>query len=88
MSVSLKDFSARTLQEFQPDIFLKDGDGLSAYRVNAGMIALPGHTDGSIGVDVEKKSLCLCFRTGQIQSGIDWNGNISLAVLLAVLRLG
>lgn len=57
LSVSLKDFSARTLQEFQPDIFLKDGDSLSAYGVNASIIALPGHTDGSIGIDVENKGL-------------------------------
>lgn len=57
LSVSLKDFSAHTLQEFQPDIFLKDGDSLSAYGVNASIIALPGHTDGSIGIDVENKGL-------------------------------
>ena len=42
----------RTLQEFKPDIFLKDGDSLSGYGVNASIIALPGHTDGSIGIDV------------------------------------
>jgi len=43
--------SVRTLQEFKPDIFLKDGDSLSGYGVNASIIALPGHTDGSIGID-------------------------------------
>lgn len=57
LSVSLKDFSVRTLQEFKPDILLKDGDSLSGYGVNAGIIALPGHTDGSIGIDVENKGL-------------------------------
>lgn len=57
LSVSLKDFSVRTLQEFKPDIFLKDGDCLSGYGVNASIIALPGHTDGSIGIDVENKGL-------------------------------
>ncbi len=57
LSASLKDFSVRTLQEFKPDIFLKDGDGLSDYGVNASIIALPGHTDGSIGIDVENKGL-------------------------------
>ena len=55
LSVSLKDFSVRTLEEFKSDIFLKDGDSLSGYGVNAGIIALPGHTDGSIGIDVENK---------------------------------
>ncbi len=38
-------------------IFLKDGDSLSDYGVNASIIALPGHTDGSIGIDVENKGL-------------------------------
>ena len=57
LSASLKDFSVRTLQEFKPDIFLKDGDSLSDYGVNASIIALPGHTDGSIGIDVENKGL-------------------------------
>lgn len=57
LSVSLKDFSVRTLQEFKPDIFLKDGDSLAGYGVNASIIALPGHTDGSIGIDVENKGL-------------------------------
>ena len=55
--VSLKDFSVRTLKEFKPDIFLKDGDSLSEYGVDASIIALPGHTDGSIGIDVDKKGL-------------------------------
>lgn len=40
LSVSLKDFSARTLEEFKPDILLKDGDSLSGYGVNADIIAL------------------------------------------------
>ena len=57
LAASLKNFSVRTLQEFKPDIFLKDGDSLSDYGVNANIIALPGHTDGSIGVDVDHKGL-------------------------------
>ncbi len=55
--LSLKDFSVRTLQEFEPDIFLEDGDSLSDYGVDASIISLPGHTDGSIGIDVENKGL-------------------------------
>ena len=54
---SLKDFSVCTLEEFKPDIFLEDGDSLSEYGVDASIIALPGHTDGSIGIDVENKGL-------------------------------
>lgn len=57
LSVSLKDFSVRSLEKFKPDILLKDGDSLSGYGVNASIIALPGHTDGSIGIDVENKGL-------------------------------
>lgn len=39
----------------KPDnlIFIKDGDDLSAYGFDAKIIGLPGHTKGSIGVDVE-----------------------------------
>lgn len=43
----------------KPDnlIFIKDGDDLSAYGFDAKIIGLPGHTKGSIGVDVEGKYL-------------------------------
>lgn len=57
LSASLKDFSARTMQEFKPDILLKDGDSLINYEINANIIALPGHTNGSIGIDVDNTNL-------------------------------
>lgn len=57
LSVSLKDFSARTMEEFKPDIFLNDGDSLCDYGINANIIGLPGHTDGSIGLDVDNAYL-------------------------------
>ena len=43
----------------KPDnlIFIKDGDNLSAYGFDAKIIGLPGHTKGSVGVDVEGKYL-------------------------------
>ena len=43
----------------KPDnlIFIKDGDDLSAYGFDAKIIGLPGHTKGSVGVDVEGKYL-------------------------------
>ena len=43
----------------KPDnlIFVKDGDDLSSYGINAKVIELPGHTTGSIGLDVEEKHL-------------------------------
>lgn len=57
LSESLKDFSARTMEAFKPDIFLRDGDRLGDYGINAKIIALPGHTDGSIGLDVDNTDL-------------------------------
>ncbi len=38
-------------------IYLKEGDSLNQYGINAKIIELPGHTNGSIGVDVEEKHL-------------------------------
>lgn len=57
LSASLRDFSARTLREFKPDVLLNDGDSLAAYGISANILALPGHTDGSIGIDVDQKHL-------------------------------
>ena len=43
----------------RPDhlIYVRDGDDLGAYGIDAKVIELPGHTLGSIGVDVEGKHL-------------------------------
>ena len=38
-------------------IYVKEGDDISTYGLNAKIIELPGHTLGSIGVDVEEKHL-------------------------------
>ncbi len=38
-------------------IYIDDGDDLSEYGIDAEIICLPGHTKGSVGVDVENKSL-------------------------------
>lgn len=57
LSVSLKEFSARPLPEFKPDILLKGGDSLSDYGFDARIVSLSGHTEGSIGIDVENRDL-------------------------------
>ena len=57
LSVSLKDFSRRAMQGFMPKVLLNDGDNLADYGINAKVISLPGHTDGSIGIDVDDKFL-------------------------------
>lgn len=59
LSVSLKNFSTRTIPKFKPDVLLNDGDSLSDYGIDAQIISLPGHTNGSIGIDVDKKYLLI-----------------------------
>lgn len=53
LSVSLNSFEKDSLEEFEPTIYLKNGDNLSDYGVNAKVVELPGHTKGSIGIEVE-----------------------------------
>ena len=38
-------------------IYIKNGDDLSSYGIDAKIIGLPGHTNGSVGVDVEGTDL-------------------------------
>lgn len=57
LSASLRAFSVRAMPEFTPDILLKDGDSLTNYGISADIIPLPGHTDGSIGLDVDHAHL-------------------------------
>lgn len=39
-----------TYSIFKPDVLLADGQDLSEYGVKASVVALPGHTKGSVGV--------------------------------------
>lgn len=57
LSATNKDFSKKKMRAFTPSVFLKDGDDLTGYGINAKIIGLPGHTKGSIGIDVEGKEL-------------------------------
>lgn len=57
LAASLKEFAARPVPAFKPDVLLQDGDSLADYGVDAQIVALPGHTNGSIGVDVERRHL-------------------------------
>ncbi|SEW20910.1 Glyoxylase, beta-lactamase superfamily II [Ruminococcaceae bacterium KH2T8] len=49
----------RTIKVERPSnlIFVKDGDSLRDYGIDAKIVELPGHTTGSIGVDVEERDL-------------------------------
>ena len=56
------DASLKVLRETKVEkpgniITVEEGDDLSSYGINAKIIELPGHTKGSIGVDVEGKHL-------------------------------
>lgn len=53
LSVSLSSFEKDSLDVFQPTVYLKNGDDLSGYGVDAKIVELPGHTKGSIGIEVE-----------------------------------
>ena len=50
---SLKGLTNDKVQDFSNKIFIEEGDTLSDYGVDATVVALPGHTYGSIGLDVE-----------------------------------
>ena len=52
LSLSEKSFRYDSIPQFTANIFLKDGDLLDAYGLNAKIVALPGHTNGSIGIDL------------------------------------
>lgn len=49
--------SKRKMREFAPFVLLKDGDDLNGYGIKAKVIGLPGHTKGSIGVDIDEKAV-------------------------------
>ncbi|MCI8454901.1 MAG: hypothetical protein HFE84_09860 [Lachnospiraceae bacterium] len=57
LSASCKEFVVRPMPEFNPNIWLHNDDSLSDYGIHARIISLPGHMDGSIGIDVDKKYL-------------------------------
>lgn len=57
LSASLKSFKTDYIPAFTPAVFLEDGDSLSSYGIQASVVGLPGHTDGSIGLDIAGKDL-------------------------------
>ena len=57
LGLSLKVLKNTIVRRPQNLIFVKEGDSLSEYGIDAKIIELPGHTKGSIGVDVEQKDL-------------------------------
>ena len=57
LGLSRKGFRDTLLPPFHPDLFLEDGDDLSPFGVQAQVVALPGHTAGSIGLKTEDGAL-------------------------------
>ena len=57
LGLSLKVLRNTRVERPEHLIYVKDGDDLATYGFDAKVIELPGHTLGSIGVDVEGKYL-------------------------------
>ena len=57
LGLSLKVLRNTRVEKPEQLIYIRDGDDLSPYGIEAKVIELPGHTLGSIGVDVEGKHL-------------------------------
>lgn len=57
LSVSLSCFEKDILEAFEPTVYLKVGDDLRGYGIDAKIVELPGHTDGSIGLEIDGDKL-------------------------------
>lgn len=57
LNESLKSFGTEKIPPFTPDILLDEGSTLDEYGISARILHLPGHTDGSIAVDVAEEHL-------------------------------
>ena len=57
LTVSEKGAFKEKIPEFVPTVFLSEGDMLDPYGISAEILSVPGHTDGSIAIDVSEKYL-------------------------------
>lgn len=57
MGLSRKVLENTKVEKPEKLIYVEEGDDLSQYGINAKVIELPGHTRGSIGIDVEGRHL-------------------------------
>lgn len=57
LGLSLKVLRDTKVEKPEKTVYITEGDDLSAYGIDAKVIGLPGHTRGSVGVDVEGTSL-------------------------------
>lgn len=52
LALSEKSFEQDEIELFEPTVFLQEGDNLISYGIDANVVDLPGHTQGSIGLSV------------------------------------
>ncbi len=52
---SVKSIKFNLVESFEPSIFFKEGDSLSRFGIDGRIVELPGHTKGSIGIDIEER---------------------------------
>ena len=57
LGLSLKVLRNTEIHKPENIVFIREGDSLSEYGINATILELPGHTKGSVGVDVAGESL-------------------------------
>lgn len=57
LAVSKKALQEDHIPTFSPAIFLSEGDTLDSYGISASILSVPGHTKGSIAIDIAKKYL-------------------------------
>lgn len=57
LALSIKPLRGTKVGKPQNLVFVKDGDSLADYGINAKVLSLPGHTNGSMGLDVEGRDL-------------------------------
>lgn len=57
LKVSVDSTFKELFPSFTPNVFLSEGDTLEEYGIPAEVLSLPGHTDGSIALDIDHKAL-------------------------------
>ncbi|RFZ75613.1 MBL fold metallo-hydrolase [Lacrimispora amygdalina] len=57
LALSIKSFQQDEIEAFEPEVYLREGNSLEHYGINATVIELPGHTNGSIGLIVDETDI-------------------------------
>lgn len=57
LAMSLKSFKEENFQTFTPMVLLNEGDTLDNYGIAGRILSVPGHTKGSIAVDIAQKHI-------------------------------